>query len=64
MLDFSLILFDLHVSYSELSFEKNSEILIHKKAWNSYFRPFPLVLDVYIVSNTIRKMGLSVILNG
>ena len=39
-------LFDLHVCYSELSFERNSETLIHKKVKDSCFNPLPLVLDV------------------
>ena len=49
----------MHGSYSELSFERNSEIVNHKKKWNIYFSPLPLVLDAYIMSNTNRKMGLS-----
>ena len=60
--DFPLILFDLHACYNELSFERNSDILIQKKTWNSHFSSFPLVLDVCIVLNTNRKKGLSVIL--
>ena len=60
--DFSLILFDLHACYSELRFKTNLEIPIQKKIWNSHFRLFQLVLDVYIVLNTIRKMSFSIIL--
>ena len=61
--DFPLIFFGQHVCCSELSFEKNSEILIQKETWNSNFSPFPLVLDVYIVLNTNRKMSLLIIFN-
>ena len=46
----------MHGSYSELSFERNSEIINHKKNWNIYFSPLPLVLDAYIMPNTNRKM--------
>ena len=31
-------------------------------AWNSHFSLFPLILDVYIVLNTIRKMAPLLIL--
>ena len=38
------------------------DFVIHEKAWNYYFSTYPLVLDSYIMPNTNRKMGLSVIL--
>ena len=50
------------ISYSKLSFERNSDILIQKKAQNPDFRPFLLILDVYTVPDTITKMGLLVTL--
>lgn len=51
---FPLIRFDLQVFYRESSFKRNSEILTEKKAWNSHFGPFTLVIDVYIVLNIDR----------
>ena len=57
-----MALFDWYACYSELIFEKKSKILIQKKIWNSYFSPFPWILDVYIVLNTNERMGLPVIL--
>ena len=55
--DFPMILFDFYVYCSELSFKKDSEILIQQKTWNSHFSPFPLILDVYIALNTNRQVG-------
>ena len=54
--DFPLIIVDLPASYSKSSFRRNSENLIQeKKNWNSHFRPFSLVVDVYILLALIER---------